>query len=135
LIETYTALRRDAAAVHRHLRDFPLGRAAYFEIRAMRGTDPSWCAARFIYLNRFCFNGLYRTNFRGEFNVPYGAPRNNHLPTESDLTKTAALLTRARLVHADFRKTLSRVGQGDFVYLDPPYAIAGRRVFVQYGRE
>jgi DNA adenine methylase len=134
LIDAYKALRADPVAVHDHLGAFPRGKSAYLEIRAARRPDPAWRAARFIYLNRFCFNGLYRTNFRGEFNVPYGAPRNNRLPDQVALSATAELLGRAQLVHADFRASLARVKAGDFVYLDPPYAMSRRRVFVEYGR-
>lgn len=135
LIDAYKALRTDPDAVHGHLVAFPTGKSAYLQIRAARRPDPAWRAARFLYLNRFCFNGLYRTNFRGEFNVPYGAPRNNRLPGIAELSVTADLLGRAQLIHADFRASLDRVRAGDFVYLDPPYAVSGRRVFVEYGKE
>lgn len=135
LIEAYKALRADPVAVHSHLVAFPTGKSAYLKIRAARQADPSWSAARFIYLNRFCFNGLYRTNFRGEFNVPYGAPRNNHIPSQAELCAAAQMLGRAQLLHADFRASLRRVKAADFVYLDPPYAVSRRRVFVEYGKE
>lgn len=136
LIQTYRALRRDPAAVHRKLARFATGRAAYYKLRAMSGHgDATWLAARFIYLNRFCFNGLYRTNFLGEFNVPYGAPKNDHLPSLKQLHACAQLLSRARLVHNDFRRPLGMVERGDFVYMDPPYAVSRRRVFVAYSKE
>jgi DNA adenine methylase len=135
LVDAYKALRADPSGVHRHLVAFPIGKAAYLAVRSSRKPDPAWRAARFIYLNRFCFNGLYRTNFQGDFNVPYGAPRNDHLPSQTELCATAELLRHARLLHADFRETLERVKTADFVYLDPPYAISARRVFVEYGKE
>ena len=135
LIQTYRALRHNPDVVHRKLTGFAKGKAAYYRLRAMRLGDAAWRAARFIYLNRFCFNGLYRTNCRGEFNVPYGAPKNDHLPDLNQLRACARLLFRARLVHADFRRTLAVVEPGDFVYIDPPYAVSRRRVFVEYGKE
>ncbi|MGH2361408.1 MAG: DNA adenine methylase [bacterium] len=135
LIQTYRALSRDPEAVYRKLTRFAKGEAAYYRFRAMRRSDAKWLAARFIYLNRFCFNGLYRTNFRGEFNVPYGAPKNDRLPDLDHLAACAQLLSRARLVRADFRRPLAMVEPGDFVYMDPPYAVSRRRVFVEYGKE
>jgi DNA adenine methylase len=89
-------------------------------------------AARFIYLNRFCFNGLYRTNLRGEFNVPYGGEKSGDIPTLAHLSDCGRLLRRARLVGGSFERTLELVRVGDFVYMDPPFSVAGRRVFKEY---
>lgn len=135
LIRTYRAVRDDPDGVHRRLIRFATGRTAYDGIRATRRGDTVWEAARFVYLNRFCFNGLYRTNLLGQFNVPYGAPKNDHLPGLDHLRQCADLLSCARLMHADFRHPLRLVERGDFVYMDPPYAVSRRRVFVQYSRE
>lgn len=135
LIQAYRALRRHPQDVYRLLRRFPIGEAAYYDIRAARRDDPLWQAARFVYLNRFCFNGLYRTNLKGNFNVPYGAPKTDNLPSLEQFRSCARRLLRARLLHGDFRKTLDLVEAGDFVYIDPPYAVSRRRVFVEYGKD
>jgi DNA adenine methylase len=135
LIQTYRAVRDDPAGVHRTLIRFAKGRTAYERLRATRRGHKPWEAARFIYLNRFCFNGLYRTNRDGEFNVPYGAPKTDNLPGLDQLRVCAKLLARAHLRRADFRVPLGLVEAGDFVYIDPPYAISRRRVFVQYSSE
>src|SRR5205814_8977972 len=111
---------------------FPKGEGAYYDIRAKRRDDPQWAAARFVYLNRFCFNGLYRTNLDGDFNVPYGAPKTENLPSLKQVRRCAGRVLRARLLQADFRETLDLVEAGDFVYIDPPYAVSRRRVFVEY---
>ena len=78
-------------------------------------------AVRFAYLNRLCWNGVYRVNQSGEFNVPFG----NRLPTKlwdgEHLRKAANVLRRAELVCGDFESTLEICGEGDVVYLDPPY--------------
>lgn len=136
LIAAFRAIRRNPEAVYAALTAFPIGRNSYYRVRAMcpPGLSEANLAARFVYLNRFCFNGLYRTNSQGGFNVPYGAPRNHNLPGLSQLRECALLLSRARLMNADFRRTLAEVDAGDFVYLDPPYAFSRRRVFVQYGK-
>jgi DNA adenine methylase len=135
LIRAYRTVRNDPDGVHRRLIRFATGRTAYDRIRATRHGHVAWKAARFVYLNRFCFNGLYRTNLLGRFNVPYGAPKNDHLPGLDQLRQCANLLSRARLMHADFRRPLLLVEPGDFVYMDPPYAVSRRRVFVQYSRQ
>lgn len=87
-----------------------------------------------MYLNRYCFNGIYRTNAAGEFNVPYGGRRSGQPPTLDEFVEAAQLLRRARLVAKDFSKVLEMVEPGDFVYLDPPYRVSTRRVFREYDR-
>jgi DNA adenine methylase len=79
-------------------------------------------AARFIYLNKAAFNGIYRVNQNGQFNVPFGpSHRGIALPSAESLLAARPLLRRARLVTGDFDSTLSLAREGDFVYLDPPY--------------
>ena len=89
-------------------------------------------AARFIYLNRFCFNGLYRTNAAGRFNVPYGGQKSGRIPSLSELNDASTLLARAELVAGDFSRVLAKVQRGDFVYLDPPFSVQSHRVFREY---
>ncbi|MGH9363973.1 MAG: DNA adenine methylase [Thermoanaerobaculia bacterium] len=134
LIHTYRAVRAAPQAVHRRLTRFPPGEDAYYKVRVMRPKGTILKAARFVYLNRFCFNGLYRTNRSGDFNVPYGAPRTRNVPDLEQFRACAGLLRRARLMHVDFRRLLAGVKEGDFVYLDPPYAVSRRRVFIQYAK-
>ena len=134
LIEAYRAVQRDVELVIQCFRRLRRGRAAYYRIRADEGGDesPSVKAARFLYLNRYCFNGLYRTNTAGKFNVPYGPPRRPLVEFEQRLRAGAAVLRSANLVSADFEEVISRVRRGDFVYMDPPYALDERRVFREY---
>jgi DNA adenine methylase len=136
LIGTFISVRRDPDAVFQKLKRFPKGRDSYYTVRAMtpENLDDSTKAARFVYLNRFCFNGLYRTNALGVFNVPFGAPRSDNVPNLAQLRACSQLLSRALLLKADFRITLARVKNSDFVFLDPPYAVSRRRVFVEYGK-
>jgi DNA adenine methylase len=88
--------------------------------------------ARFVYLNRHCFNGVYRVNRAGHFNVPRGT-RTGCMPTVADFSACAAVLKRAELRATDYRDCLRDTKAGDFVYLDPPYASQRRNTFGEYG--
>jgi DNA adenine methylase len=134
LITTYREIRRDPQRVLSCFRRLPRGEAAYYRIRRVKPQTLSdtECAARFLYLNRFCFNGLYRTNLNGDFNVPYGPPTKPLVRFEDDVVAAAERLRTADLLGGDFEEALSYVERGDVVYLDPPYVLDERRVFVEY---
>jgi DNA adenine methylase len=134
LMNTYAQLRRDCDLVLQSFRRLPKGERAYYRIRNQNPQElsPVAAAARFLYLNRYCFNGLFRTNKRGVFNVPYGPPRVPLRGFEERVRKAAALLLRAEFCQGDFEETLSNVRERDFVYLDPPYVVDERRVFTEY---
>lgn len=78
-------------------------------------------AARFIFLNRTCYNGLYRVNRRGQFNVPFGRYRNPTIYHADRLRAIGQMLQGVTLAVGDFGRCLEWAGPGDFVYLDPPY--------------
>jgi DNA adenine methylase len=106
----------------------------YLELRELNPDSLSsdFRAARFIYLNRFCFNGLYRTNQKGKFNVPYGGERSGQLPSKKLLEECSQALRTAKLIAGDFEKVLMQVTNGDFIYMDPPFSVESRRVFKEY---
>lgn len=137
LIECYEELARDPDRLHAEVTSIASDSETYYVIRAQVPQQLTKLkrAARFVYLNRHCFNGIYRTNTRGEFNVPYGAAKAGAVPSLERFRACAALIRRATLTSLDFdtfiRKT---VRKGDFVYLDPPYAVANRRIFRQYDK-
>ena len=83
-------------------------------------------AARTIYLNRTCFNGIYRVNQEGQFNVPIGERRQVVKDTD-DFTAVASLLVNADLHHEDFETLVDLAQVGDFVFLDPPYTVRHNR--------
>jgi DNA adenine methylase len=83
--------------------------------------SPSLQAARFLYLNHRGFNGLYRTNRRGEMSVPWGGARREPLPSPAALARVSQALEGAGLEACDFASAIARAGQGDVVYADPPY--------------
>jgi DNA adenine methylase len=86
-----------------------------------------------VYLNRNCFNGIYRTNRKGDFNVPFGADQGQY-PRPCDFETTAKLLKKAKLLSGDFGATLRHLRKNDFVYLDPPFAATGVRTFIEYSK-
>ena len=93
-------------------------------------------AARFIYLNRTCFNGVFRVNKRGRFNVPYGKLKHPLFPARSHLTQVSQALKNARLRVVPYREALDDAKAGDFVYLDPPYPpLNGTSFFRHYTRD
>ncbi len=101
-------------------------RAAYNRGRADIGgayDAPTWVAraAQMIFLNKTCFNGLYRLNRRGEFNVPFGRYRRPAICAADNLRRVAALLQRAEIACAPFAACADRVDDHTFVYFDPPY--------------
>lgn len=78
-------------------------------------------ASRFIYLNRTCFNGMYRVNTQGQFNVPYGAYKNPKIVDRENLIQCSELFKKTEILCSDFSAVLGHVNKDDFVYLDPPY--------------
>jgi DNA adenine methylase len=136
LINVYRKLRAVPERMHRRLVRIPRSSDAYYRWRAKdpRQLDPETRALRFIYLNHNCFNGIYRTNIHGQFNVPFGTKLSTYLSLD-EFVGCADALANVRLISGDFQETLSRVERGDFVYLDPPYAVSSRRVFRQYGKK
>ena len=92
----------------------------YLRVRAQDPQDALEIAARFIYLNKTCFNGLYRVNKAGRFNVPKGSYKNPDICNADRLRKASAVLAKATIRIGDFDK-VAAPGEGDFVYCDPPY--------------
>jgi DNA adenine methylase len=134
LMATYRTLRSAPDAVADCLVEMPSADSEfYYSLRKKTtSTNAAERAARFIYLNRYCFNGLYRTDLDGQFNVPFGGDRTGALPTRKQLRGAAYRLRGQILVSGDFGRTLLNVRDGDFVYLDPPYWVENRRVFREY---
>lgn len=135
LIAAYRQIKYQMSNVWAILRGMPNNRRAFLKMRSVSPfeLDGPTRAARFIYLNRFCFNGLYRTNSKGVFNVPYGGAKSGNLPSEATLRACSRALQTAALVCRDFEATLRDVRSGDFVYMDPPYSVKATRVFNEYG--
>jgi len=133
LIRTYEAVRDNWQDVERELLKHAAQHTSeyYYEVRSRSEDLGARAAARFLYLNRTCWNGLYRVNRSGEFNVPIGTKTN--IVTSGELKAASEALQTATLRVADFAETLSRTTAGDFVYVDPPYTVKhNRNGFLKY---
>lgn len=136
LIEAYEVIRDNPDEIYEAVRAITRSKTQYYCVRNKNPNrmKPFGRAVRFVYLNRYCFNGIYRTNRDGQFNVPYAHIKPGVLPPISDFRKCALFLQKTKLVCGDFGKVLSGVRKNDFVYADPPYAVESRRVFREYDR-
>jgi DNA adenine methylase len=134
LMETYAQIKENASEVANLLSKKRKSKQEYYRLRSKNPTalTPQERAARFIYLNRCCFNGLYRTNLAGQFNVPYGGIGSGALPDYEWIASCSVALRNVELKTTDFQTTVASARQGDFVYLDPPFRVSERRVFRQY---
>lgn len=135
LISTYIQVKYHLDAVLKELNALPpWNKVEYIRLRSMSTAElePHVRAARFIYLNRFCFNGIYRTNLKGQFNVPYSGDRCGAVPSIEVFQQCSRRLRGARFVNGDFEKVLIQAEKGDLVYMDPPYAVRARRIFREY---
>ena len=94
----------------------------YYKMRAATSSSDLELAARFLYLNRTCWNGLYRVNLKGKFNVPKGT-KNTVVFNTDDFEEVARALGSAEILCADFEEVLAMCGEGDFVFVDPPYTV------------
>lgn len=134
LIQCYEVLKKHPVLLSRKVHEHPQQKTHYYKLRQM---DPAELgqierAARFLFLNSFCFNGVYRTNLSGQFNVPWGT-KSRGVPSEKLLRRCSYYLRRAEVCCQDYLRTLKEVQVGDFVYLDPPYAKSGSRNRGEYG--
>ncbi|MER8574790.1 Dam family site-specific DNA-(adenine-N6)-methyltransferase [Mesorhizobium sp. M1338] len=137
LIEVYRAIQSDWSGVwaalqrhqQKHSKDY------YYFQRDHNESDPILNASRFLYLNRACWNGLYRENLAGRFNVPIGTK--SQIIFENDNFELASsLLSGASIRCCDFEETVDRADNGDFLFVDPPYTVAhNTNGFVKYNEK
>ena len=127
LINLYSVVRDNVYELISDLNKHEVSKEYFLEIRNLDRTDEYknlsnvQRASRFIYLNRTCFNGLYRVNSQGQFNVPFGNYKNPKIVDENNLLNCSELLKNTEIKCADFSEILTKVKKGDFVYFDPPY--------------
>lgn len=137
LIETYQAIKSDWQRVLSHLRRHQLNHSKkyFYDIRERRPKTSCGRAARFIYLNRTCWNGLFRVNLQGQFNVPIGT-KTNVLLDSDDFASISKLLTHVLLKCSDFEEIINLATEDDFVFVDPPYTVKhNHNGFIKYNEK
>ncbi len=123
LIHCYGIVRNRVEDLIGALQGYPNDRETYYRVRAARPEDlpPLERACRLIYLNKTCFNGLYRENSRGRFNTPFGYYRAPTICDPEGLRRASRALQGVELRVQPFTACVEQAEKGDFVYLDPPY--------------
>jgi DNA adenine methylase len=134
LIETYEAVVLDVEKVICELSTFEQSSPFYYSVRAEIPACRYRRAARFIYLNQTSYNGLYRVNLKGKYNVPYGFRTKPFLDAAA-LRRAAQALRGAILSAQDFGESLKNVQRGDLVFIDPPYTVShNMNGFIKYNQ-
>lgn len=136
LINAYQVLKGQLKPLISVLSEFKNEKDFYYFIRDQRYSDKLQQAAQFIFLNRTSFNGIYRVNLKGEYNVPYGFKKYKQLFDFENFKELSKLLKGVSLKSRDFATTLNDINKGDLVFLDPPYTVAHENNgFVKYNQK
>jgi DNA adenine methylase len=136
LISTYIAIRDNPDGVIESLQGYPFGERFFYRLRDQNPRAGHKIAARLLYLNHTCWNGLYRVTRDGKFNTPFGRYENPTICDEYRIRAASRLLKGVSLLVGDFEASVSKAKPGDFIYFDPPY-ITGHRNngFHKYNRQ
>lgn len=135
LMETFATIRDHPKRVADGASSYANNDSTYYRVRSSVPSGRIARAARFLYLNHTSFNGIYRVNLAGQYNVPFGGGRTTQIPTTEKLREVSARLSRASLRTRDFEDCLEQVCAGDLVFLDPPYTVAhNNNGFIKYNQ-
>ncbi len=134
LMQTFEQIKKTPQKIAKAVANIAVEKSIYNQIRQQQPAELEDFerAVRFTYLNRNCFNGVYRTNKRGEFNVPMGT-RTGEVPNVERFIRCSEALKNAKLITKDFERLIPEIQENDFVYLDPPYAKKGYKGRGEYG--
>ncbi len=138
LIEFYAFLKSDPEKLYEIFSSIEATRNEYFDVRSQfNQAGPSIeRAAKFLYLNRYCFNGIFRVNLSGHFNVPWGGEKVGRPPSLNELLAASRKLQSVKIRVGDFQTVIEEEKKrGCLVYLDPPYARDEERVFREYHKD
>jgi DNA adenine methylase len=138
LVITYNVIKNDVENLIKLLKKHKLDKEYFLKIRSQNPEKLSDIntASRFIYLNRTCFNGMYRVNSKGGFNVPFGKYENPLICDENNLRKASKSLKNVEIKKQDYKEVLKKAKKGDFVYFDPPYyPVSKTASFTSYTKE
>lgn len=124
LINTYLVIKNDWQKLFKYLKVHQKKHSNeyYYEMRSLHYSDKIKEAAKFIYLNRTCWNGLYRVNLEGEFNVPIGTKENVILGTDN-FELISNQLRKVKILNYDFQRIVDMSDKDDFLFVDPPYTV------------
>ena len=136
LIRTYCAIKDSFEEVFQELVVHESNDCSeyYYKIREMQTTDPVKVAARMIYLNNVCFNGIYRVNKNGLFNVPYGSGKKAKFDYKK-LKEASTSLQGKEIIVQEYLTTINQTEYEDFLFCDPPYAVKTDDSFVGYNKK
>ena len=138
LVTTYNVIKNDVEALITSLKKHKHDKEYFLKIRSQNvgSLNPLQIASRFIYLNRTGFNGMYRVNSKGGFNVPFGRYTNPLICDEQNLRKVSKVLQGVEIIHQDYKEVLKKAKKGDFIYFDPPYhPMSATASFTAYTKE
>lgn len=139
LVITYNVVKNNINELIALLKEYKLkhNKEFYYEMREVdiKKLTSVQIAARFIYLNRTCFNGLYRVNSKGRFNVPIGSYKNPTICNEEDLREISSLLQKDDIKVNQFYNIVKEAKKGDFIYFDPPYYPIKKESFTTYTKD
>lgn len=138
LVVTYNVIKNNVDGLIKSLKKHEYEKEHFLKVRAKDSKQLSdiEIASRFIFLNRTCFNGMYRVNSSGQFNVPFGKYSNPLICDEDNLRKVSKALQNVEIKHQDYKEVLMKAREGDFVYFDPPYYPVSRTAsFTSYTNE
>ena len=136
LIELYTVIRDELKKFESSFKDHAHAhsKAYYYELRAKKLKKPATRAAQFLYLNRTCWNGLYRENLDGQFNVPIGTKQTVIFDSD-DFPAWSKALSNCRIKCQDFEDAIEEAKRDDFIFVDPPYTVRhNENGFVKYNQ-
>ena len=122
LVNTFCAVRDNPQRIIKYLKQYKLDAESYYLIRASEPTGKYQKAARFLYLNANSFNGLYRVNKQGKYNVPYG--QKEVTVNYQRLIDVGQKLKGLEIICQDFEDIKFKIKKGDFIFLDPPYTVS-----------
>ena len=135
LINTYVEVRDNVESVIKIIDEWAVNEDQYYAIRSEEPDDSIRRAARFIYLNRTSFNGIYRVNRKGQYKVPYGK-KDSYKFNFQRIRHASEALQGATLLARSFEESLKDVKAGDLVFLDPPYTVAhNNNGFIEYNKK
>ena len=135
LINSYNSIKNNPEEIIELIQKYKKTKEEYYFIRNKKFNSDFEKAAQFIYLNQMSFNGIYRVNLKGEYNVPYGYRNSYNFDLENIRTVSIAL-KNIEIIHQDFEKSIDNVKKGDLVFLDPPYTVThNTNGFIHYNQK